>query len=174
MSAYRHHVTGFFEQGEEARWALSRLVDRGLPRERLQLLKPDAVPRAAAPHGENNEVLKDVLVDGAIGTAVGTGIGALAEVALVSANVSLFVASSLVDPLAMLAWGAGLGGLIGAVVGAERHAPANDGSFAAQVCDAVMSGQTVLLAETSTPAETEIAREVIGETVADCRDVSIA
>ena len=44
-------------------------------------------------NAESNGVLKDVLVDASIGTAVGTGIGALAEVGLVMANVSLFVAA---------------------------------------------------------------------------------
>ena len=55
-------------------------------------------------------MLTNMLVDGAIGTAVGTavgtGIGALAQLALVAANVTLFIASPLVAPLVMLGWGA--------------------------------------------------------------------
>jgi len=61
------------------------------------------------------------LVDAAIGTAVGSGLGVLAEVPLVAANVSLFVASPLLAPLVMLGWGASIGGTVGAIVGARRR-----------------------------------------------------
>jgi hypothetical protein len=91
-----------FSSCEEAESARSRLVEQGLPRERLHLLRTDSVPPALAPQAGSNEVLKDMLVDGAIGTAVGTGIGAPAELALVEANVILFVASPLIAPLANL------------------------------------------------------------------------
>jgi len=100
---------------------------------------------------------------------VGTGVGALAQVALVAANVSLFVASPLIAPLAMLGWGAGLGGLVGAAVGAEKK----EGPFSALVRDAISIGQVVLVAETLTEQETAIAREVIQASVGDCNDISV-
>ena len=42
----------------------------------------------------DDNALKDILVDGAVGAVPGTGVGILAEVALVAAGVSLFVAQA--------------------------------------------------------------------------------
>ncbi len=181
MNDYRHHVSGFFAQRDEALSTLSTLVERGLPRERLQLFDTDSAAPAPAPKGDSNAVLKDMVVDGAIGTAVGTGVGALAELALVAANVTLFIASPLIAPLAMMGWGASLGGLIGAATGAITGAAttseatgieSKEGWFSALVRDAISSGQIVLVVETRTEQETAIAREVIQASVGDCEDIS--
>lgn len=127
MDEYRHHVSGFFAHREEAEGAVTRLVERGLPRDQLQLFDADSGPVVAEPKGESNEVLNKVLVDGAIGTVVGTGIGALAQLALVAGSVSLFVASPLVAPLVMLGWGASLGAFVGAAAGANTGVEHKDG-----------------------------------------------
>lgn len=176
---YRHHVSGFFANRDDAVDALATLIERGLPREQLQIFESDAAePAPAAPKEDSNAVLKDVVVDGAIGTAVGTGLGALAEVALVAANVTLFVASPLVAPLAMLGWGAVLGGVIGAVVGAESQpepgAEKKEGWLSALVRDAIASGQIVLVAQCHTAQQTAIAREVIEASVGDYGDDTTA
>jgi len=169
MDAYRHHVSGFFAHREEAENAFSTLVERGLPRERLYIFDQDQVPPVHAPQAGSKEVRNEVLVDGAIGTAAGAGIGALAEVALVAANVSLFVASPLLAPLVMLGWGASIGGLIGAAAGAGDKR-----KFAELVHDAVSSGQVVLVVETRTKLESVIASEVIQAAVGEYNDVSTA
>jgi hypothetical protein len=57
----------------------------------------------------SNDVLKDVLVDGTIGAKVAVGIGGLLEVALITANVTLFIASPLLATLLLLGWGASIG-----------------------------------------------------------------
>lgn len=171
MDDYRHHVSGFFAHRDQAELALSRLVEQGLPRERLQLFEKSDLPSpgsAPAREAGSKEVLKDVLVDGAIGTAVGTGVGALAQLALVAANVSLFVASPLIAPLAMLGWGATLGGFIGAAAGAGTK----EKTFSALVRDAISSGHFVLVAATRTEQETASAREVIQTLVGEYNDVS--
>jgi len=93
MNEYSHHVSGFFAVCDEAKDTLDILVARGLPPGQLRIYETDVAPSAPVPKEDSNAVLKDVLVDGAIGTAVGTGLGALAEVALVAASVTLFVAS---------------------------------------------------------------------------------
>jgi hypothetical protein len=177
-----HHVSGFFAVCDEARATRDELVVRGLPPAQLRIYETDEVPSAPMPKGDSNAVLKDVLVDGAIGTAVGTGLGALAEVALVAANVTLFIASPLIAPLAMLGWGAAIGGVVGATAGATadpRAAGASgddmkDSWLSDMVRDAVSQGQIVLVAETRTAQETAIAREVIGASVGDVRDVVAA
>ena len=182
MNQTSHHVSGFFAVCDEARATRDELVVRGLPPAQLRIYETDEVPSAPMPKGDSNAVLKDVLVDGAIGTAVGTGLGALAEVALVAANVTLFIASPLIAPLAMLGWGAAIGGVVGATSGATadpRAAGASgddmkDSWLSDMVRDAVSQGQIVLVAETRTAQETAIAREVIGASVGDVRDVVAA
>lgn len=182
MNQTSHHVSGFFAVCEKARATRDELVVRGLPPAQLRIYETDEVPSAPMPKGDSNAVLKDVLVDGAIGTAVGTGLGALAEVALVAANVTLFIASPLIAPLAMLGWGAAIGGVVGATAGATadpRAAGASgddmkDSWLSDMVRDAVSQGQIVLVAETRTAQETAIAREVIGASVGDVRDVVAA
>jgi len=172
MNEYCHHVSGFFAHREEAQNALDRLVVRGIARERLQLLDADSAPPAPEPKSESNEVLTNVLVDGAVGTAVGTGIGALAQVGLVAANVSLFIASPLVAPLVMLGWGASLGAFIGAAAGAQKGVEHKEGWLSDLVRDAIASGQVVLVAKTLTEQETAIAKEVIEASVGEAKDAA--
>lgn len=172
MDEYRHHVSGFFAHRPEAEGALTRLVERGLPRDQLQLLDADSGPAISEPKGESNEVLTNVLVDGAVGTAVGTGIGALAQLALVAANVSLFVASPLVAPLVMLGWGASLGAFVGAAAGANTDIEHKQGWLSDLVRDAIANGQVVLVAQTRTPDETAIAREIIEAAVGEFQDTT--
>jgi hypothetical protein len=170
MNEYRHHVSGFFANRDEAESALSRLVERGLPRARLQLFDTASAPPAKGHHAGSKEVLKDIVKDGAVGVAVGTALGGLAELALVAANVSLFIASPLIAPLAMLGWGASLGGFVGAAAGAGNK----EGGFSALVMDAISSGQVVLVAESVTAEETTLTKEVMQVAVENYRDVSVA
>jgi len=170
MDGYRHHVSGFFAHRAEAESALSTLVARGLPRAHLQLFDAESGPAVTELKGENNEVLTNVLVDGAIGTAVGTGIGAIAQLALVAANVSLFIASPLVAPLVMLGWGASLGAFVGAAAGANTDVEHKEGWLSDLVRDAIANGQVILLVQTDTEQETEVAREVIKAAVGEFKD----
>ena len=170
MDEYRHYVSGFFVQRDEAVNTLARLVDAGLPRARLKMYEKDSPLPATAQQAGSKEVLKDVLVDSAIGTVVGTGVGVLGELALVAANVSLFVASPLVAPLMLMGWGASVGGLIGAARGAADKS----GGFAELVGDAVSNGQFVLVAETITEQETAVVREIIQDSVGVYKDTNAA
>lgn len=174
-----HHVSGFFATRRDALDAREQLLQRGLPADRLQIYASDTPSAEPAPSGDSNAVLKDVLVDGAVGTAVGTGLGALAQVALVAGNVSLFVASPLLAPLTMMGWGAGLGGLLGAALGAAGDdkpdktagCQPKESWLSNLVADAIATGQYVLVAQTQNEAETAAARDVIRAAVGEARDV---
>jgi hypothetical protein len=172
MSEYCHYVAGFFARREEVDSAFSRLVERGLPRERLRIFESDSDLSAPVQQAQSKEVLHNVLVDGAIGTAAGAGIGGLVELALVAANVSLFVASPLVAPLMLLGWGASLGGFIGATAGAAGDAGNQNRHFADLIRDALGSGQVVLLVETRTEQETAIAQDIVQASLGDSTEVS--
>lgn len=64
MNEYRHHLSGFFANRDDARSAFSTLLERGLPRERLQIFETDSPTPAPVPKADSNAVLKDVVVDG--------------------------------------------------------------------------------------------------------------
>jgi len=66
MDEDRHHVSGFFANRDDAGSALSKLVERGVPRERLQIFETDSATPASTPRAASNAVLKDVIVDGTI------------------------------------------------------------------------------------------------------------
>jgi hypothetical protein len=99
-------------------------------------------------------------------------------VALVAANVSLFIASPLLAPLVMMGWGASIGAVVGASVGAtskDRPAvEARPGWLSALVTDAIASGQVVLMVETRSVQQTHTAREVIQAFVGDYKDMVTA
>lgn len=173
MDKYIHHVSGIFSHRDAANSALSRLVDKGIPKDRLQLFDSSSTLPASSQQAKSNAVLKDMAVDGVIGTVVGTGIGALAQVAIVAANVTLFVASPLIAPLAMLGWGASLGATVGATVGAVSSEK-KDGWLSDLIKDAITNGQVVLVVTTLSKQETEIAEEVIKLSVDNYKDVSVA
>jgi hypothetical protein len=160
MDSYEHRVSGFFVKREEAEIARAELVQRGIREQQLVLYANDHADLKPPAPADSNDTLKDILVDSAIGTAVGTAVGALGEIALVAASVTLFVASPLIAPLAMLGWGAGLGAVVGAVAGSTRISK-EGGKLSELVTDAIQNGQVVLVATTHSALETDIAVEVI-------------
>ncbi|WP_295587320.1 hypothetical protein [uncultured Lamprocystis sp.] len=70
MNEYRHHVAGFFANREEVDSALSRLVERGLPREQLQIFASGSALAASAQQEQSKEVVQASLGDS---TAVSAG-----------------------------------------------------------------------------------------------------
>lgn len=163
MEQYRHFVSGFFAHRTEAEAAVTQLESAGLPLTRIHLLDKDSTEPTHSASQSSDLVLKDIVVDGAIGTAVGTGVGALLTVGLVAANVTLFVASPLIAPLVMLGWGASIGGVIGASVGAaEKIKPLSE-----LVHDAITNGSLVVLVETLSAEETAAAAKIFKDAVGD-------
>ena len=168
MKNYHHYVSGFFVHPHEAESVASKIIENGLPNNRVHIFNKDSVLPPHTAKDSSDEVLKDVIVDGTIGTIVGGGLGLLGQVALVASNVTLFVASPLLAPLAMLGWGASIGGVIGASVGAAEKAK----TLSNMVHDAILAGQVVVVAETVTTEETAIAGKVIKEAIGDYSDTA--
>jgi len=168
MDNYRHHLSGFFAHQSQAESSINKLVDIGIPRDRIRLFNKDSAFLSHTAKNSDDVVLKDILVDGAIGTAVGTGLGALVEIGLVAANVTLFIASPLLAPLALLGWGASIGGIVGASVGAaEKIKPLSD-----LVHDAVLKGQVVVVVETLAPEETAKVGKIFQAEIGDYNDAA--
>ncbi|WLD56819.1 hypothetical protein NFC81_08750 [Salinispirillum sp. LH 10-3-1] len=161
MNEHRHHVSGFFAHREEAESTLADLVGQGFPRGRILIFSADSASVSPAQEEKSDSALHDVLVDGAIGTAAGSGLGALGAVALTASSVTLFIASPLIAPLVMIGWGASMGGLVGAAVGASDSATKKEGWLSDLVSDAIDNGQVVLVAETRNAREAALARKVL-------------
>ncbi|MBR0565516.1 hypothetical protein J5J83_05210 [Azoarcus sp. L1K30] len=170
MSDDRHYVSGFFANRESAMMVAAKLLDWGLPSDRVHVFEKDSSRLDEPSKPQSGDVLADVAVDGAIGATVGAGVGAIGQFVLTAANVSLFVASPLIAPLAMLGWGATLGGLIGAAAGAQKDSE----KFSALARDAVASGQVVLLADTRSAAETIFAEETIEAAVGAYKEKTVS
>jgi hypothetical protein len=169
MTPYQHRVSGFFVKREEADIARSALMHRGIPEQQLVLYANDQADLKPPAPADSNDSLKGILVDSAIGTAVGTAVGAVGEIALVAASVTLFVASPLIAPLALLGWGASVGAVVGAVAGATRINK-DGGKLSELVADAIQSGQVVLVATTQSELETSTAIDVIQAAVGSYQD----
>lgn len=160
-----HKVAALYTNLEEAERVRQHLIDGGIAASEVAVLKDLPLPPDA---GGNDEVLKDIVVDGAIGTAVGTGVGAIGTVILWAAGVTLFMASPVVAPLAMLGWFAGVGGIAGAVAGAlgKENKKGKEGRFSELVMDAIQSGNVVLVARTHGETDRELAKDIIGKSLA--------
>lgn len=167
MKSQSHIVSGIYASRAEAEKVRSQLIEQGLPRQQVKVVERARADDSNAKLADDDAVLKEVLVDGTVGTLVGTGLGALAQIALVAGSVTLFVASPLVAPLAMLGWGAVLGGVLGAAAGANEGAAKHDGKFADLVHHAIRSGHVTLIAETQTPEEKQLAGAVIGDSLTE-------
>lgn len=154
FSAEIHTVSAVYPSREEAAGVRQILMERGIAAGEIRIFQE--APSQPAEE-VSDDVLKDVLVDGSIGTVVGTGVGALGTLAIVASGITLFVASPVVAPLAMLGWFAGIGGIVGAAVGAGRK----EGRFSELVKDAVKAGNTVLLVRTHNLADQTLARNIV-------------
>lgn len=163
MSNFPHYVSGFFERRDHAETIVNQLKKQGLTKERIFIVDEEtALPERKAADNSDN-VLTEIIVDGAIGTAVGTGVGALLTVAMIGANVTLFVASPLIGPLVMLGWGASIGGLVGASVGAAENVK----PLSTLVHDAITKGGTVVIVEALNEEEANKARGIFKAAVGD-------
>jgi len=175
MENYNHTVSGIYPHFEEAKATLTLLQTKGLASTQLNIIQSNTAAAALQQHTDSDHVLNDVIVDGAVGTAVGAGAFGLAHLALVWANISIFVASPLLGPLIMLGWGASVGGLFGAIAGATVI-PEEDGkhkSFIHLVEDAISRGYVVLVVQTMNEQETLLAQDIIRESVNNLNIVTI-
>jgi hypothetical protein len=166
MTTYKHFVSGFFEHQDQVDHAVAELRAQQIPLAQIHVIHPDKSTSEHTSNEDSNHVLKDVLVDGAAGAAVGTGVGIAAEIALITANVSLFAASPIIAPLVLLGWGAGLGGFLGAAIGASKKSK----PFLALVEDAIKNGQQVLIVETYSEQETALAQQIIKSLIGDYQE----
>ena len=159
---YLHRVVGLYPSHAAAQTARDELLAHGFQPAQLRLIAPESAGAGADAAPDSDDVLSDLLRDGAIGTAVGSAAGAGATIALAAANITLFITNPVFGALYLLGWGASLGGLLGAVVGAERH----KGDVSSLIKDAMACSQFVLVFHAKTEHETSQAQRIFGKFMA--------
>lgn len=166
MTPYQHWLTGFFVKQEEAQAACAELIHRGIPAQQLRLYLNDPEDQTPTTSGDSQQVLTNFLVDRDMSASSGWAGGAEGDIPLGGTQVTLFVASPLIAPLAMLGW---CPSLSAAVSGAIRFNK-KDGRLAELVSDAIQSGQAALMVSTCSEAQTSVAIEVIQSAVGTYQD----
>ncbi len=163
MKHYLHRVVGLYPSYAAASSARDQVIAQAIAPDRIRILGPGTPAGGQDAAADSDDVLKDLLRDGAIGTAVGTAVGAAGTIALAAAQVTLFIASPVLGALYLLGWGASLGGLVGAMVGSER----SKGDVSTLIKDALAGDQFVLVVQAADEAQTSLARQVVGDSMAE-------
>ncbi|MCG2576230.1 hypothetical protein LZ012_04390 [Dechloromonas sp. XY25] len=153
-------LAGIYASRPEAERVCGHLQEGGLPSQQMQVVERVRADDFNPQLMDADRVLKDVLVDGIAGTILGTGIGAVGEAVLALANVTLFTASPLIAPLAMIGWGAALGGLMGAAMGA--NGVNKQGRLSDVLLYAIRRGHVTLIAHVRNEQEQLLANREIG------------
>lgn len=162
MESYLHRVVSLYTSRAEAEAARDQIVAQGMAPTQIRVLTAAATGTGADSRSDSDDVLKDLLRDGAIGTAVGTAAGAGVSIAMAAANLTMFIASTVLGAPYLIGWGASLGGLVGAVVGSER----SNGDVSTLIKDALANGQAVLVVHARSGAETAQAQQVVSQHIA--------
>ena len=163
MENYLHRIVGIYATRTSAEAARDHLLHEGFPPSQVRILSPGDGVNNTETVSDSDDVLKDILRDGAIGTAAGSALAAAGSIALAAANLTLFVASPLLGAIYLIGWGASVGGLVGAVVGADR----SDGDVSSLVRNALADGQVVLYIQAATEDQTTLARRITGQSMSD-------
>jgi hypothetical protein len=172
MRQYHHQISGFFSHRDQADAAYEQLLKQGITAAQLTLRDTDSTPPATASLAGNqssNDVLKSVLISTAIGVAIGSVAGIVVELALMAANINLFVASPLIAPLVLIGWGASIGGFIGAAIGAmKKNQPLKQ-----LIQEEILTGQIALVVDTHNRQQTSAAKAVMDATVGGYKNVRV-
>ncbi|MHB1678510.1 MAG: hypothetical protein ACYCSS_13455 [Sulfuriferula sp.] len=162
-----HKVAGIFATEEDTHTARNLLLEHGMSPNHINIIVPDdkLIDKKIEPDGDG--VAKTVVKDAFIGSAIGGGVGAAGAAAMAAASITLFVASPVLGPLALMGWGA----MVGAFVGAGKGVGIEEDQFADMIKDVTNNGQYVLIVHTFTESEYTQAHDVLAELVQTKADV---
>ncbi|HEY6529969.1 MAG TPA: hypothetical protein VIZ65_14870 [Cellvibrionaceae bacterium] len=157
-----HRISALYANVAAAQHVRANLLRNGFAADAIEIRQH--VEGVADDHtsvDSSDEVIKEVLTDSAIGAALGVGIGAIGTVVLITTSVTLFVASPLIAPLALIGNLATVGGLLGGAFGAaDKETP-----FSAVVTEALAAGNVMLLVKTHNADENTLAKKIISDSL---------
>lgn len=158
-----HKISALFLNMVDAEAVRATLLQNGFVAQAVAIHQKleDANETESVSGDNSDEVIQDVLVDGAIGVAVGiavgVGLGAIGTLILITASSTLFIASPLIAPLALMANLGSVGGLFGGVIGAADKGM----HYSAVVKEALSVGQVLLEVNTQNLRENILAKNIV-------------
>lgn len=161
MNKNVHKVVGIFATLTEAHAARKALLNRGLEPSHMNLIVPDDQRIDKKIEPDSDGVVKEVVNDAFIGGAIGSGVGAVGAVAMAAASITLFAASPILAPLALM----GFGAIVGANIGAGVAIGIKEDQFADMIRDVTNDGQYVLIVHTYSEGERNQAHDILAELV---------
>lgn len=159
MESYLHRVVGLYASRAEADEARDLIVARGLSAIQVRVLTEESPVPGYDAKSDPDDVLTNLPRDGANSTTVATEAGSSASITVASSNLTLFIASPLLDTLHLIGWDARRGGLVSDLVGSKR----GKRNLAALIKDALSSGLAVLVMNARSEAETALAQRVLNQ-----------
>ncbi len=159
MDNKSHKIVGIFTTLQDTHAARNFLIERGIAPAHINLITPDdtMIDKKIEPDGDG--VAKEVVKDAIIGGAIGGGIGAAGAVAIAATSITLFVASPLIAPLALIGWGA----MVGAVAGGGKGAGMREDRFADMIKGVTNVSKFVLIVHTTSDIEFKLAHDTLAE-----------
>lgn len=167
MENKTHKVAGIFATLQDIQTARDLLIARGMSPDQIKLVVPEdkMVDKKIEPDGDG--VAKEVVKDAVIGSVIGGGVGATGAAAMAVAGITIFAATPVLAPLALLGWGA----MVGAFIGGGTGAGIQEDQFASMVKDVTNDGKFVLIVHTVTDNEFNLAQSVLTDLTQEKNDV---
>ncbi len=158
-----HRVSALYPNLVAAKQVRKNLLASGFAEQAIRIRhKASASASVQASQDDlSDDVINEVVADSAIGAAVGAGIGAIGTVILIASSETLFIASPLIAPLALIGHLAAVGGLLGGTLGAADKTH----KYSDVVEEAIRAGNVLLQVHTYSPTEIVRAKEIIQESL---------
>lgn len=162
MEKYTHKFSALYHDEKLARQALQQLKDHDFSDNQLRLISPDDPEAGAQLEPEGNEIPKEIIRDTLVGAGIGGGVG-IAGTAVLAAETLLFATNPILGTLMAIGYGATIGGIAGAIKGLK----VKETVFVGIVEQALQEGSWALVVHTQDQDQEKVARQILGETVAD-------
>jgi hypothetical protein len=165
MEKYIHKFSALYHNEALARQALQQLQSHNFSDEQLRLIGPNDADVGNQLEPEGDEIPKEVIRDTLVGAGIGGGVGA-ASTAVLAAETVLFATNPILGGLMAIGYATTIGGLAGAIKGLK----VKETIFVGVVEQALRQGSWALVVHAQDKEQEEIARRILGETVADAVD----
>ncbi len=158
---YPHKVAAVYPDASTAEEAIKALEAPAFADTKIIHISPDSsnIDRAIEP--ESTATVDTVVKDAAVGGTAGTITGAAVMAASTFAGSLLFISAPIVAPLAVLGYGALIGGTAGAIHGLKL----SKDILTSLVEDAIKSGYHVVIVHSAKAETKQRAQDIISETM---------
>lgn len=133
MASEEFRTGAVYETEAQARLALEAIADLPLAHADITLIEPvaSAGDNALDHSGRHfiRQLIQDALPGAGVGAGAGAGIGGLGAALLAAHSPALFISAPILPGLAIAAWGAWLGGVVGAGIALQMQQESLDAAL---------------------------------------------